>query len=77
MPISEREAAQRLLNRWLADLARDPTTAERMPLRGVLTSANIKAVAATDSYAGFSPQTRERQIQMLRSWMATQRGGLQ
>ncbi len=72
--ISRLEAMRRLLRRWLEEVERDERTAERLPLRYILTDENIEAVARLDLYSDYD-DSRDRQ--MLRAWLAPRQGGLQ
>jgi hypothetical protein len=64
------EAFQRLLGRWLDELARDPQTAHRLPLRDVVTAENVAAVIVLDLYPEYSPAQRRRDFDLLTAWMA-------
>jgi hypothetical protein len=67
---TRRQALRRLTGRWLDEVSRDPDTAWQMPLRGVLTEDNIRAVVALDLYPDFEDyEDRQRGWEMIRKWM--------
>jgi hypothetical protein len=76
MTVTRRQALRRLTNRWLEEIERDPDTAQRMPLAGVLIEDNIRAVMVLDLYSDFDNYTdRQRGREMIRHWISPRRHG--
>jgi len=71
--ISKREAAQRLLARWLDDVASGEAT---LPLREFITAGQVDAVIAFDLLPDYSPACRARDFVALRAWIRPREGRL-
>ena len=69
--ISKREAAQRLLARWLDEVASGKAT---MPLREFITAGQVDAVIAFDLLPDYSPACRARDFAALRAVNQAARG---
>jgi hypothetical protein len=50
---TRQQALRRLTGKWLAEVARDPDTARRMPLSQILTEDNLNCVQVLELYAEF------------------------
>lgn len=65
------DAVRRLMSRWITEVDRDATFADRLPLTHVLTEDNIAAVAKLNLYPDYDDfADRQRGREMIRAWMA-------
>ena len=69
--ISKREASQRLLARWLDEVASGEAT---MPLREFITAGQVDAVIAFDLFPDYSPACKAKDFAALRAWIRPREG---
>jgi hypothetical protein len=65
------DAVRRLMSRWITEVDRDPSFADRLPLTFILTEENIAAVSALNLYPDYDDfADRQRGREMITAWMA-------